>query len=103
MPETAAIARSRFTRAPRTPPPALRASRDALHLRFVSRRSIDADHHLEGERLVAHCPNLDAVRSRIEVQALEDAVEIVDDADVVAVDVDFGVARLDLQPQAPLV
>ena len=33
------------------------------------------------------------------MQPLEDAVEVVDDAGVVAVDVDLGVARLDLQAQ----
>ena len=39
------------------------------------------------------------MRSGRKVKALEHPVEIIDDADVVAVDENLGVARLDLQPQ----
>src|SRR5258706_79109 len=43
------------------------------------------------------------MRARVEMQALEDAVEIVDHADVIAVDVDFAFPRLDLQAQRAFV
>src|SRR5262245_36547497 len=39
------------------------------------------------------------MRTGLEVQPLEDAVEVVDDADEVAVGVDLGLARLDLQTE----
>ncbi len=40
----------------------------------------------------------DVVRSRLDVQPLEDPVEVVDDTGIVAVDVDLGLARRHLQP-----
>ena len=55
------------------------------------------------ERLVARRAHFDAMRAGVDVQLLEDAVEVVDDADVVAVHVDLGVARLDLQAKGAFV
>src|SRR5262249_54941222 len=70
---------------------------DLLQLSVVRRGVIRRDANLEGERLVSRRADLDAVRPAFDVQLLEDAVEVVDHADVVAIDVDLGLPRLDLQ------
>src|SRR5580765_4053669 len=42
------------------------------------------------------------MHAAVDVQPLKDAVELVHGADEVAVHVDFGLARLDLEPEQPL-
>src|SRR5580765_1297874 len=61
------------------------------------------DAHIELEALVPRRANHDPMGTGIDVQLLEDPVEVVDDADEVAVDVDLGLARLDLQLERSLV
>src|SRR5712692_1906232 len=97
MPETAATMRIRNPRSE------IRKLLDLLQLTFISSRVIRCDSHIERERLVTRRAHFDAVRAGIKMQALEDAVEIVDDADVVAVDVHLAFLRLDLQAQRPFV
>ena len=78
-------------------------SATVLQLALVGDRAIRQDADLEHQRLVAVGADLDAVRARLDVQPLEHAVEVVDRAREVAVDVDRRVARLDLQPQRAVV
>src|SRR5258707_9395711 len=61
------------------------------------------DQHVERQSYVSRRANLDPVRARLETQALEHAVEIVHDADVIPIDVDRRVDRFDLQPQRAIV
>ena len=56
------------------------------------------EQHLLRERAVPLEVQLQLVLARLDVQPLQVAVEVVHDADEVAVDVDLGVARRDLQP-----
>src|SRR5262249_60678497 len=78
-------------------------SLNLLQLAFVSGRVVRCDADVEGQRFVPRRAHLDAMRTRIEVQALEDSVEVVHLADVIAVDVDLGLARLDLQAELAFV
>src|SRR5262252_932195 len=78
-------------------------SLNLLQLTFVRRRVVRRDADVEGQRLVSRCAHFDAMRTGIEVQALEDSVEVVHLADVITVDVDFGFARLDLQTELAFV
>ena len=72
---------------------------DRLQIALVLRRLVEPDPHVEGERLVSRRSHFDPMRTGREMKPLEHPVEVVDDADVVAVDEDLRVARLDLQPQ----
>jgi hypothetical protein len=54
---------------------------------------------VEDQRFIASRSHLDTVRSTLDVQPLEHAVELIDDAGVIAVDVYLGLSRPDLQPQ----
>ena len=55
------------------------------------------DEHVEHCRLVAVGLDLDSMMAAVHAELLEGAVEAVDDANEVAVDVDLRVPRLDLQ------
>src|SRR6185436_15925400 len=91
MPETAATICSRRSEIGKLGEP--------LHLTLIRRRVIGRDAHFERERLVARRAHFNPMRSGVEVQTLEDAVEVVDLAGVIAVDVDLRIARLYLQAQ----
>src|ERR1700730_10192056 len=93
MPETAATMRQR----------SIQRSLNLLQFALIGRRMIRRDAHVERQRLEPRRADFDPVRTRLDVQPLEDAVEVVDDADVVAVDVHFCLARLDLQAQRSLI
>src|SRR5262245_25454895 len=60
---------------------------------------IGRDADVEGQRLVALRAHFDPVRAGFDVQPLERAVELIDDADEIAVDIHFRFAWLDLQAQ----
>ena len=66
-------------------------------LSAVRRRLIRVDHHVDRQVVVLRQADFQMVRSRFEAEPLEDAVEVVHDADVVAVHVDRRLFRLDLQ------
>src|SRR5216683_5855956 len=61
------------------------------------------DPHFESQCLVSRRPHFNAMRTRVEVQPLEDPIEVVDDADEISVDVNLCVARLQLQTKRPFV
>src|SRR5262245_14540867 len=82
------------------------SSGNLLNLLHVSREGdglLGRDEHVELGRLVAVGAELDLVAPAVQRQLLERAVELVHEADVIAVDVDLRVARLDLQLQVALI
>src|SRR5439155_15832595 len=78
-------------------------SLNSSHLALIRRRVIGADPDLERQRLVTGRTDFDAVHARVEMQPLKDSVELVDDSGEVAVDIDLGVLRFDLQAQRTFV
>src|SRR5688572_28503759 len=68
-------------------------------LALVGDRFTRRDQHVERDGFVAGGLDFDPVSAGVDPELLEDAVEVVDHAHEVAVDVDLGVARLDLQPE----
>src|ERR1019366_3219184 len=92
MPETAAITRRRDS-----VPRVSRASLNLLQLARVGRRVMRIEPYFEGQRLVAGRANFHVMRSRFDVETLEDPVEVVNDPGEIAVHEDRGVSRLDLQ------
>ena len=72
---------------------------ERLHGVHDLQRSAAHQQHLLRERLVAVEIELQLVLARLDVQALQVAVELVDDADEVSVDENLGVARRDLEPR----
>src|SRR5712692_7905228 len=92
MPETAATARRR-----------LNGSVNLLQLAFVSDRVVRHDLHVEDQRLVPRRADFDPMRPGLDAQLLEHPVEVVDDARVVAVNVDRRFLWPHLQPESALV
>ena len=72
---------------------------DALQLTLVGDAFARRDEHFELEWLVTISADFDAVATGFEAELLEQAVEAVDHADEVAVDIDLGVTRFELQPE----
>ena len=79
----------------------LRAFRKQIAVQIDSARRVDVD--VEDLRLEAGRFDFDLVRSDVERQTLKDAVEVVDDARVVAVDIDGRVTRPDLETNVAVV
>src|SRR6185503_10145224 len=69
----------------------------AFHVSLVGNRVAGGDHHVKLARFVPLGLQLDAVRTGIYIQLLESSVETVDDADVITIDVDLRIRRLDFQ------
>src|SRR5439155_16371567 len=75
---------------------------DLLQVAFVRRGSARLNAHVERKRLVTRCANFDPMRTAFHVQLLEDAIEVVHDADVISVDIYRRFPRLDLQMDGAL-
>src|SRR5712692_1714399 len=78
-------------------------SLDLLQLALVSHRLAGLDPHVKAERLVTWRADFDPMRPCLDMQLLEDAVEVVDDADVIPVDVDRRLFWFDLEPESSFV
>ena len=66
-------------------------------------RAAALEHHLFAQGSVARQEQCDLVAAGLEIEALKDAVEVVDDAHQEAVDEHLGILRRDLQAQRALV
>ena len=76
-----------------------RRLRQPLQFALEVRRLVELDPNVEDKRLETCRAHFDPVRTGFDVQPLEHAVEVVDDAGVIAVHEHLRVARLDLQAQ----
>src|SRR6266849_5730660 len=69
-----------------------------LQLASIRDRVVGRDRDVERHRLVSVCAHFDVMRSAVKTELLKQAVEVIDDADQVAIDVDLRLLRRDFQP-----
>src|SRR5262245_11946749 len=69
-----------------------------VHRSPIGDRAARLDVHVEGDRLELRRPDFDLVRTGFEVGLLCHAVEVVDDADEVAVDIHLGITLRQVDP-----
>src|SRR5439155_24347378 len=74
-----------------------------MHLSLIRRLSIRDDADVEDQRFVSRGAHFNPVSARVDVELLEDAVELVDDPDEIAVYVHFRSLWLDFEAKRPFV